>query len=362
MAQNYVISADPYSSYLCLMQHHRSRRLDGLRGIAIILVLIVHTFNYGYLQPWFYFGASGVELFFVLSGFLITGILLDTKNDRRYFRTFFARRALRILPLYYLVLALFFVLSFFSSTISWFREYQLYFWTYTHNFLFLKTGFLKPLGHFWSLAIEEQFYLFWPFIVFILSAKNLLRFSVILFIIGIVLRCIYNDPHFEYFFPLAHLDGLLAGSIIAILVRQNKEKLFYFIERIFIFSVLLLLAWLGLRLIFNPKALQPAWLSILSLVFGSLLIMVLKSERLGKIMSHPALILFGRYSYGLYVFNSLTIHATDWIFRAHLLPTHLRIAAYTGDLLITILLAVASFHLYERKFSKLKPAYANSDR
>ena len=144
--------------------------LDVLRGIAIILVFFYHTFHF---IPFFEFGWMGVDLFFVLSGFLITDLLLVTQKNKNFFRNFYIRRFLRIFPLYYLVLTVFLVLSpyFFSqqnlNEYTYYNQNQFWFWAQLQNWLFVTKGLGNSpyLSHLWSLAIEEQFYLFWPLLV-----------------------------------------------------------------------------------------------------------------------------------------------------------------------------------------------------
>ncbi len=196
----------------CTLKSNHIVQLDGLRGVAILLVLFFHFFNFGFLYPYFYFGWAGVDLFFVLSGFLITGILLDTKHNKGYYKTFILRRALRILPLYYGVLGIFAFISPYSETTSWFKEYQIFFWTHTSNFLILKKGFLHPLSHFWSLALEEQFYFFWPLVVLILKPKQLIFASLLFIAAGIVIRHFYTNPYLTFGLPFAHMDGLLLAE------------------------------------------------------------------------------------------------------------------------------------------------------
>ncbi len=141
--------------------------LDGLRGIAIILVLFFHCSRFEFLpvRAISAFGWTGVDLFFVLSGFLITGILIDTKGKEGFYKNFFMKRVLRIFPLYYLTLCIFFIPSFFFhfELTEYYITHQIYFWTYTQNLLFAFDGWpenARFLNHFWSLAIEEQFYIF----------------------------------------------------------------------------------------------------------------------------------------------------------------------------------------------------------
>src|SRR5258706_10368119 len=170
------------------------RALDGLRGIANLMVLMVHFYQRTLMEginPIFRIplarivgaGAYGVELFFVLSGFLITGILLDTKNKPGAFIKFYARRFLRIFPLYYGALAVVFLLLprfiEFDKGANEISSHQIWLWTYFANWPSTKfiwdDSNLFLLGHFWSLSVEEHFYLLWPSVVFLCSNRALLR-------------------------------------------------------------------------------------------------------------------------------------------------------------------------------------------
>ena len=212
--------------------------LDGVRGIALILVFVYHAAAFAAIQPSFPatqspFGALlhrialrgwvGVDLFFVLSGYLITGILLRAKDAENYYRVFYARRALRILPLYYLVL--------FASILVHRPPIkdQIWFWFNLSN---LSTAFglsLMPyLGHYWSLAIEEQFYLIWPSMVRRFSEKLMMRICIgaifgcfALRNLPIVLAWSQRWPSLVNRLTPFRIDTLCAGALLAILIHQG---------------------------------------------------------------------------------------------------------------------------------------------
>src|ERR1700723_1358630 len=204
-------------------------QFDGLRGLAILLVLIGHS---GFLEAFPHAGMLeyarfGVDLFFVLSGFLITGILLDSKGSRHYFRNFYARRALRIWPLYYLVLFVAFVVApLFAPSM---RPTAARIWPafvfYVQNIVFIyRDTYPFGLGATWSLAVEEQFYLTWPVLVFFLRKQTLAIVAVSLVVVSLSLRLagrLYGAPSgFIHFFTLSRLDAIAFGSLAALWLRS----------------------------------------------------------------------------------------------------------------------------------------------
>ncbi|MCB1185196.1 acyltransferase, partial [bacterium] len=211
----------------------RIRELDGLRGVAILLVIGFHYLHVqaqpgaapGLVQAGalFRWGWGGVDLFFVLSGFLITGILLDHRDGARYWRPFYLRRACRIVPLYFLVIALFVALAPWGrAALPWLFADARPLWSYltfTQNLLMHDAGFgANWLGVTWSLAIEEQFYLVVPLLVRVLPRRALTA----VFVVGIVaapgLRLLVGNLG-AYVFPFTRGDAILAGGLLALLVR-----------------------------------------------------------------------------------------------------------------------------------------------
>lgn len=327
--------------------------LDGLRGLAILLVLFLHLFNYGFLYPLFSWGWMGVDLFFVLSGFLITGILVDTKHKKGFIKSFLLRRALRTLPLYYGVLVIFaFIAPHFRPT-AWFSEYQIFFWTHTSNFLFHYKGFFNPLGHFWSLAMEEQFYIIWPFIVLFTNFKQIIWIAIVFVMVSIILRMEVNNPIVTYGLPLAHLDGLSIGAIVAILYRLNRDALFRYSQLVVGVCCLIILVcqYFNRSLLHNQQA--PLTITIVSLFFGELLIASLRSPMVKNILSNKVLLFFGKYSYAMYIFNSIFLHFSNWAGAARLTGNQ-RLIVYSGVFLLTIVASFLSYHLFEIRFLRLK--------
>src|ERR1035437_7043104 len=205
-------------------------QLDAVRGVAVLLVLLHNTNIY----PSWHLGLisdngwMGVDLFFVVSGLLITGILLDSKQSDGYFRNFYARRCLRIWPLYYSALLFMFVIVPFlrpSEAHVIFEARSSPWWAYS----FFLQNFLVPihssatglLGVTWSLAVEEQFYLVWPLVVRFCSEAELRRIAIAVICLSPVLR-FYLAQHqvVIYSNTFCRLDGLMAGARLAIVIRS----------------------------------------------------------------------------------------------------------------------------------------------
>jgi peptidoglycan/LPS O-acetylase OafA/YrhL len=206
--------------------------LDGIRAIAIWMVLVVHTFlpddESGLaLARWpkpllliMGHGWLGVDLFFVLSGFLITGILLDSRNSPHYIRNFYTRRVLRILPVYFLCLA---VMSYY------YPGHSSYFWL---SLLFManmaglfQIGVPHGPSVFWSLAVEEHFYLVWPWLVRLLSKRILAIVCGVILVAEPVLRAIYAARGVDVYAPSwFRFDGLASGALLAIWLRSSFES------------------------------------------------------------------------------------------------------------------------------------------
>jgi peptidoglycan/LPS O-acetylase OafA/YrhL len=212
--------------------------LDGLRGIAIFLVILHHfwpaTGALTPAKPIIHLGWIGVDLFFVISGFLITGILLDTRGKPGYFKNYLARRALRVFPLYYLlVITAFVVIPAVQPGSFWHSEFvqesgsPLWYLLYAGNIREAITG-VEPayiLAPLWSLSIEEQFYLSFPLLVALLQRRTLVRVLVAMVILAPVFRAVMlvlvpDNERIQYLATPARMDVLALGALLAVAVRS----------------------------------------------------------------------------------------------------------------------------------------------
>ncbi len=365
--------------------------LDGLRGVAILMVM---AFHFAWVQPprslpakLFVFvgsfGWAGVDLFFVLSGFLITGILLDSKATPHYFRNFYARRVLRIFPLYYGVLLVTLVVlphivSYDTPELRALLGAQGWLWLYSanvsvaieHGHWVWNADWLR-LGMLWSLAVEEHFYLVWPLLVFVLSRKAMLRTSLVIIGALPLLRAAMwragVAPDTIYCLSLFRVDALSVGGFLAVVVRDpalfgRVRALAPLVGGLALFVVLALTArarWFT----HLAEPVQVVGFSALAMMFGALLLLSVSappSARLRRILTRRELVFCGKYSYGAYMLHELLRPALVRAFPPDAFErlTGSELAAFCLHALFaggaTFALAVVSFQLFERHFLMLK--------
>jgi peptidoglycan/LPS O-acetylase OafA/YrhL len=352
--------------------------LDGLRAAAILLVFLFHLTpggdpNQG-LRSLHYklasIGWTGVDLFFVLSGFLITGKLLEARGETHRFRDFYIRRSLRIFPLYYAALAfVLLVLPLVSRTleVSSFRA-QLPYWLYYSNFLRypLETDAVVRLGHFWSLAIEEQFYLLWPAVIFLTSERRA-RWICMALIAGapvarfLVITVGGNWVASQAWTP-CRADGLALGALLALIYADERLKrhvLRWSIAAAALSAPLLVwAAWRGkatlvLKNVNTAEAtiVRTVLISAAALFFGALLVMALELPALRRVLSAGVFRPIARYSYGMYVFHSM-------LYPLFLLTLpRLPMVFFLLASVISTALAAVSYHVFESYFISLKSRF-----
>jgi peptidoglycan/LPS O-acetylase OafA/YrhL len=335
----------------------RIRQLDAVRGVAVIMVLIHNTDIYPSLHLGLIAsdGWMGVDLFFVLSGFLITGILMDSKESVGYFRNFYARRCLRIWPLYYSALLFMFAIVPFihpSEAATVFSARSSPWWAYP---IFLQ-NFLVPtptqatglLGVTWSLAIEEQFYLVWPLIVRFCSKSQLRNIATGVICVSPVLR--YYLAHHGvdiYSNTFCRLDGLMAGALLAIFVRSNGFVPSRFLKAVW----LALIVFTSLALVIEKLDARWIGLSFVALASASFVYLALFSEQrpFKAILTNRALVYTGTISYGIYLLEKIPV---DIVKMLHL--EKYALLAFPATAVATIGMAVLSWNLLERPFLSLK--------
>ncbi len=377
--------------------HGRDKALDGVRGLAILMVILLHA---SVIKPqsaderWFMaftdLGRFGVDLFFVLSGFLITRILLKAKGSPGYFRNFYVRRVLRIFPLYYaLILFSFLVLPAIAGFVPrapeklsrfmdvsdswpWYLAYGTNFLIalrdkYTHGILDVS----------WSLCIEEHFYLVWPLVVARLDNRRLRTLLGVLLVASPVVRWLMWNRHCSplqiYVLTFSRLDGLAFGCLLSLMledlrtIRGQRRKLGWLFATVTAaIGVLFLLGQTSIE----TRIMSIAGYTLASALFAILVAIVLVSPGASKLKAFFQarwLTTLGKYSYALYLFN-LPIRAVirdlfwnDERFRALSHIVYLGQAIfYVATLAISLLVAWLSWNLLENRFLSLKEALSSS--
>jgi len=365
--------------------------LDGLRGLAILLVLVLHLWRperstligpmIGHVTR---LGWVGVDLFFVLSGFLITGILIEARGKAHYFRNFFARRVLRIFPLYYLFLVASLVLMpLFVEAMQldrfpgyqyaadagawpWFAFYVSNLWmVIEQNF---SSGYANSLT--WSLAIEEQFYLVWPLLILVCPPRHLLRLMAAVVCTAVALRAILALAGGSwltiFLLTPCRLDCLAIGGLLAAYLRSPRfdPQRWQRLSRWGLFGCLpaafvwLLIAGDGAR---EEFLFQVVGYTLLACGWAGLLARVVADGegRLGRLFRNRALISLGKYSYGLYLFHLLGFVFVyplvyRWVLDLTGHPLLERLFWLLAGIAGSWLLAFTLYHLYEVRFLRLK--------
>jgi peptidoglycan/LPS O-acetylase OafA/YrhL len=376
--------------------------LDGVRGVAILGVMLLHFVGSLSAQNILervvvklsIYGVWGVDLFFVLSGFLITGILYDAKGSARYFKNFYARRTLRIFPLYYAVLAVLVLLPVGAvagvfGELAELQRVQGYLWPYLTNFYVASTGsFSVPyVSHFWSLAVEEHFYLFWPFVVGSLSLVATQRVSLLLMTLALGLRLFFSqdasssvDAMKALVWTPCRLDALCCGAWFALAVRSPARAA---VERACKRLVPILAAVIVALSAFHARTVAfDAWVlplrgTALALWFGAAIVELTSDNGFAPAKRAARagwLRWLGRYSYGLYVFHGIVAylsHEHAWEARWTVATGSHALAAVLVSLVgigLSVAISVASFELFEQPVLKLKrlfeyqPANASRER
>jgi peptidoglycan/LPS O-acetylase OafA/YrhL len=359
--------------------------LDGLRGVAVAAVFVLHFHPDALLGPWVlrmvdqaaFLGWAGVSLFFSLSGFLITGILWDSLGRPHWWRNFYIRRSLRIFPLYYLVLIAATAVAL-AMGATWNVTSKI-----SIDFLYLTDipslwrqmwGFPLQtyLVHFWSLAVEEQFYLIWPFLIlaFAKNRQGLMKLCGVVWLASLAFRLVAVGLDWSWLWPhhflLSRAGELCAGGFLALALRGAPTTIPRVLRvarwALYIsFTALVVMVAIspGLSLMDSPWS--TLGIAIFSIFFTALIAMCLQPGLIRSLFENAALRWLGKISYGVYVYHLLLYGIFERL-------TH-RMAPNAGPLEASILLAAVgfcgtlliaslSFYTFERAFLSLKERLA----
>jgi peptidoglycan/LPS O-acetylase OafA/YrhL len=371
------------------VSHKQVPELDGLRAVAISLVILYHVWRYERPSlPWSiisyaaYSGWSGVDVFFGISGFLITGILLDLKGRPDFWRTFYVRRSLRIFPLYYAVLAALTVAGFAARArgihisalanvdhIGWN-------WLYLTDFAIAIHGHeYVPLSIAWSLAIEEQYYLVYPFVVLHLGPKGLRRALLAAVIAAPLLRfgVSFVNEIAVYTLPVCRMDSLAIGGLASLLMRYGSASARSVVSRsvplVWVFAI----GWV----VFSHRVLDPlplghnVWkiFGYSAMAFATVATIVGLLEgaypTLAKVLRAGPLTYIGKVSYGLYLYHLIARAMIDAgplgrLFTGHPTSATLSLARFAAVYALSLAISVASWELFEKRVLTLKDKLAPS--
>jgi peptidoglycan/LPS O-acetylase OafA/YrhL len=374
--------------------NRRIPQLDGLRGIAILLVIFFHYVSLtaqtkpGSIVSYFLaigrFSWTGVDLFFVLSGFLLGGILLDARGSSGYFRAFYARRFYRIVPLYAVMCLLFWVLqsqairgnyvslrALFEHPMPWYS-----YATLTQNFWMVRYGTLGSewLSPTWSLAVEEQFYLTLPLLIWSVKRKWLPHLLVLIIVAAPILRValLVSFPHSDlltYVMMPCRADALMLGVLAAWSIRnpaifkilKNKEVALYLALTVLLLGCIVLTKFYGFEAL--QKLVGYTWIAVLYVC--ALVIAVTQGQSfLGRILSSFPLRFLGEIAYGVYLFHVIILDLCHGLILGD--KPQLSGLANAGvtllALLITVFLAKLSWTYLEKPLVKRGHSWTYSKR
>jgi peptidoglycan/LPS O-acetylase OafA/YrhL len=322
----------------------RLPELDGLRGLAALAVVVFHLSHHRWL-PW---GWAAVDLFFVLSGYLITGIILRERASTGFVRRFFARRSLRIWPIYYATILVLWTLDLApSGALAWHLAYLQFTPMYAMPGVTLTPvtipGFWYGVGHTWTLAVEEQFYLLWPFLG-LLAGRRFAFIAVLMWVTAIVMRALEFAP----VLLLTRCDGLVLGALLAMFSFERRS-----VRAQTLTTTALVLA-AGAALLAIPLSSNVFRFLMVALICGAILCATLRlrgTRYIAWLRSRP-LVWLGTISYGLYLYHNVLrnyFYAIDSRFGPFAPETE-----FVLLLAASVAVAAASWYFFERPILGLK--------
>lgn len=368
--------------------NERTKELDGLRGVAVILVIALHTFKRAnifttneilhFMTSLTSIGWVGVDMFFVLSGFLITSILLKTKEKEGYFKNFYMRRALRIFPLYFVCVAviLFFIPTLDPPFIPQISRVIPFLVLYQQNWINIlgSMWLTQYLSVTWSLAIEEQFYLVWPAIVFLIRKETLVRLSFGIIAFSILARItgllFWSDigqvANFFFYNTFTRFEQLVFGALLAVAftfvdwrnwLRTASFPIFliFFIS----FLVLCIASLPGVpHPIYDNIPLTFAGYTVTSVFSAALVAYLMLSQEktiVHRFFRNNILTFFGKHSYAMYLLHMpFALILLDFFWQDGYRGWQIYVIYIVSVFGITILTSFFIWHLFEKHMLNLK--------
>jgi peptidoglycan/LPS O-acetylase OafA/YrhL len=346
--------------------------LNSFRFFAFLAVFLSHATNIFKMGYW------GVLAFFVLSGFLITPILVNMKKQKiqSYFSNFYGRRVVRIFPLYYFYLFIVIILLQFDQSnapeLKGFYSQLPFAVLYIYDFFHASNAFrMNPfLTHFWSLAVEEQFYLLWPLVIYFTPFIYLKRVLIITIILSVISRILFltyithqqipflnaNPIFVVYALPTSHFEAFALGGLFALFVKCQKLILTFLLIAVFLIIGMVTFRWSNGYYDFTSLGYPPfmtgsykaIWgYSMAYLIFAGVLVNIRQGIFFPRIFNNKLLEYLGKISYGLYVYHFGVLYYTHKL----ILPKSL----YTPlSLILTILISILSYEFLEKKYYRSK--------
>lgn len=344
------------------MNFARIPALDGIRAIAVLLVMWYHSYAFGMFPGGVgssvkTIGQTGVDLFFVLSGFLITRILIREKGKSGYYKSFYIKRSLRILPLYYIFLVLYL-----SVHGAWGQEGAWWAFVFLQNIpLAFGDAYSGPV-HYWSLGVEEHFYLIWPFLICLINPRRMWVLGFFGILLSIVLRVVFVNYDYGYFyFSITRLDGLCMGAWLALyeghVVAERRRFRTVFASAACLILVPLALVYGAFR-DGGHAWLQVSKFTLVSMFYtccvGYAICLDFKSWP-ARILSWRPLVFIGGVSYGLYIYHQLWF---ELVMQMQLSAPISVLYGWGGSLL----LACLSFYYMEKPMMSLRKRFSNKGK
>ncbi|MBH1991540.1 MAG: acyltransferase [Sphingomonadaceae bacterium] len=329
-------------------------QLDGLRAVAVTLVLLGH-----FALDRTVIGHVGVRIFFVLSGYLITGILLQARDAREAgqaqpLRHFYIRRILRLWPAYYLLLGVALI-----ANIDNIRSVAPWHLVQASNILFAwRNAFVPPVtAHWWSLAVEEQFYLVWPLVVFFLPRRWLVPAIIAAIGMANVGRAFIPMDDIAYLtLPFMSFDALAAGALVTVAERRGPMPGWLLPGTLLLGAITLVVLLLplpfGLNLHLSEALTAPLFAGLVALAASGR-----SPSWLGRVLCWPPILYIGRISYGVYLYHLFILLAMWKLDETAAFLAHHRMVMFLIGSAATIIVATASWYMIERPINALKRRY-----